>query len=75
MLYTALSKLGMIQDESLEQSVPPQHFHMLRSGLGSPLFLLFTHSCDSPLDCPLTALFEGQLSRASSTAAHYIQAP
>lgn len=46
-------------------SLFPQHFHMLRSGWGSPLFLL-SHSCDSPLDCPLTE---------SSSAAHYIQAP
>jgi len=41
----------------LEHSLFTQHFHLPRSGLWSPLFLLFTHTRDSPLDLHITALF------------------
>lgn len=49
-LYCSLQ----IWDDPGLESVPPALSHA-QTGLGSPLFLLFTHSCDSPLECPLTA--------------------
>lgn len=45
----------------LEHNLFTQHFHLPISGLWSPLFLLFTHNCDSPLDLHITALSGGIL--------------
>lgn len=47
-------------------SLFPQHFHMLKPGLGSPFSSFSPLAVKSSLDCPLTT---------STTAAHYIQSP